>query len=144
MHCQGRFEIIFKLFSFFLHLSTKEEKVYSSCKNSSKTVFLNIKLTSVYLCLKAKNIIKTCILIFLQCTVGAVWLRAKICGWCADPAISLHSYYVSLVQWITCLHPVIRDPGSIPRGVLVWTRDSLVGVVSASLSACFMTWRILV
>ncbi len=31
-----------------------------------------------------------------------------------EPAISLHSHHVSLVQWTTCLLPVIRDPGSNP------------------------------
>jgi hypothetical protein len=36
---------------------------------------------------------------------------------CGEPAISLHSHHVSLVQWTTCLLPVMRDPGSIPRGV---------------------------
>ncbi len=35
---------------------------------------------------------------------------------CADPAISLHSHHVSLVQWTTCLLPIIRDPGSNPLG----------------------------
>ncbi len=36
---------------------------------------------------------------------------------CGDPAISLHSYTVSLVQWVNPLLPVMRDPGSIPGGV---------------------------
>ncbi len=31
---------------------------------------------------------------------------------CGEPAISLHSHHVSLVQWTTCLLPVTRDPGS--------------------------------
>ncbi len=35
---------------------------------------------------------------------------------CAEPAISLHSYTVPLVQWSTRLLPVMRDPGSIPMG----------------------------
>ncbi len=38
--------------------------------------------------------------------------------YCGEPAISLHSYTVLLVQWSTHLLPVMRDPGSIPRGVL--------------------------
>ncbi len=40
---------------------------------------------------------------------------------CAEPAISLHSHHVSLVQWTTHLLPVMRDPGSIPRGYLCET-----------------------
>ncbi len=35
---------------------------------------------------------------------------------CGEPAISLHSHHVSLVQWTTRLLPVIREPGSKPRG----------------------------
>jgi hypothetical protein len=35
---------------------------------------------------------------------------------CADPTISLHSHHVSLVQWIICLLPITRDPGSNPLG----------------------------
>jgi hypothetical protein len=35
---------------------------------------------------------------------------------CGEPAISLHSHTVSLVQWVNPLLPIIRDPGSIPRG----------------------------
>jgi hypothetical protein len=34
-------------------------------------------------------------------------------------AISLNSYTVSLVQWPTHLLLVMRDPGSIPRGILM-------------------------
>ncbi len=49
---------------------------------------------------------------------------------CGEPAISLHSYTVSLVQWVNPLLPVMRDPGSIPRGVLMWHRDSPVSIVS--------------
>jgi hypothetical protein len=48
---------------------------------------------------------------------------------CGEPAISLHSYTVPLVQWSTRLLPVMRDPGSNPRGVLIWNRDSPVSVV---------------
>jgi hypothetical protein len=36
-----------------------------------------------------------------------------------DLAISLHSYTVPLVQWSTRLLPVMRDPCSIPIGILV-------------------------
>ncbi len=52
-------------------------------------------------------------------------------GYCGEPAISLHSHHVSLVQWTTCLLLVARDPGSNPQGgVLMWNRDSPVSVVS--------------
>jgi hypothetical protein len=33
-----------------------------------------------------------------------------------EPAISLHSHHVSLVQRTTCLLPVTRDPDSHPQG----------------------------
>jgi hypothetical protein len=36
--------------------------------------------------------------------------------YCVEPAISLHSHHVSLVQWTTRLLPVMRDPGSNPQG----------------------------
>ncbi len=35
-----------------------------------------------------------------------------------------------MVQWSTRLLPVMRDLGSIPRGVVKWNRDSPVSVVS--------------
>ncbi len=35
---------------------------------------------------------------------------------CEEPAISLHTHHVLLVQWTTCLLPVMRDPGSNPQG----------------------------
>ncbi len=40
---------------------------------------------------------------------------------CGEPAISLHSYTVPLVQWSTCLLLIMRDMGSIPRGYLCET-----------------------
>jgi hypothetical protein len=49
---------------------------------------------------------------------------------CGEPAISLHSYTVPLVQWSIRLLSVMRDSGSIPRGVLLWNRESPVSVVS--------------
>jgi hypothetical protein len=52
----------------------------------------------------------------------------KICD-CGEPAISLHSYTVPLVRWSTSLHPVMRDLGSIARGILIWKRDSPVSAV---------------
>ncbi len=38
----------------------------------------------------------------------------RFCPSCIEPAISLPSHHVSLVQWTTCLLPVTRDPGSNP------------------------------
>jgi hypothetical protein len=38
---------------------------------------------------------------------------------CGEPAISLQSYTVPLVQWSTRLLPAMRDLGLIPRGVLM-------------------------
>ncbi len=35
---------------------------------------------------------------------------------CGEPAISLHSHHVSLVQWTARLLLVTRDPGSNPKG----------------------------
>ncbi len=55
---------------------------------------------------------------------------------CGEPAISLHSHHVSLVQWTTCLLPITRDPVQIPRGVLMWNRDSPVSDVS--LQSCLL------
>ncbi len=49
---------------------------------------------------------------------------------CGEPAILLHSYTVSLVQWVNPLLPFMRNLGSISRRVLMWNRDSLVSVVS--------------
>jgi hypothetical protein len=36
-----------------------------------------------------------------------------------EPAISLHSHHVSLVQWTNPVLPITRDLGSIPLGVLM-------------------------
>ncbi len=49
---------------------------------------------------------------------------------CGESAISGHWYTVPLVQWSTRLLPIMRDPGSNPRGVLMWNQDSPVSVVS--------------
>jgi hypothetical protein len=58
-------------------------------------------------------------------------LLGDVIRWyCGEPAISLHSHTVPLVQVTTCLLPVMRDPGSIPRGVLMWNWDSPVSDVS--------------
>jgi hypothetical protein len=55
----------------------------------------------------------------VSCWGGALW----------NPANSLHSHHVSLVQWTTRLLPVTRGLGSNPEGVLVWNRDSPVSDV---------------
>jgi hypothetical protein len=39
----------------------------------------------------------------------------------AEPAISLHSHHVSLVQWTTHLLPVMKDPVQCPRGYICET-----------------------
>ncbi len=49
---------------------------------------------------------------------------------CGEPAISLHSHHVSMVQWTTCLLPVTRDPGSNLQGGTYVKPDSPVSVVS--------------
>jgi hypothetical protein len=48
---------------------------------------------------------------------------------CGEPAISLHSHHVSLVQWTTGLLPIIKDPGSNPQGGTYVKRDSPVSIV---------------
>jgi hypothetical protein len=48
---------------------------------------------------------------------------------CGEPAISLHSHKVSLVQRVNALFPVMRDMGSIPRGVLMWNWHSPLNIV---------------
>jgi hypothetical protein len=48
---------------------------------------------------------------------------------CVEPAISLHSHHVSLVQWTNPLLPVTRDLGSNPLGGLMWNRDSPVATL---------------
>jgi hypothetical protein len=48
----------------------------------------------------------------------AAYVHASYCG---EPAISLHSHHVSLVQWTNRLLPIMRDSGSIPRGYLCET-----------------------
>jgi hypothetical protein len=45
--------------------------------------------------------------------VSHIYILRRQCG---GPAISLHSHHVSMIQWITCLLPVTRDPGSNPQG----------------------------
>jgi hypothetical protein len=48
------------------------------------------------------------------CDVGNLYIKYR--RYCADPAISLHSRDVSLVQWTTRLLPFTRDPGLNPLG----------------------------
>jgi hypothetical protein len=57
-------------------------------------------------------------------------IHAEIQKYYGEPAISLYSHHVPLVQWTTRLLPVLRDPISIPRGVLMWNRDSPVSIAS--------------
>ncbi len=40
----------------------------------------------------------------------------------------IHWYTVPLVQWSTRLLPIMRDPGSIPRGVFMWNWDTLLAL----------------
>jgi hypothetical protein len=57
---------------------------------------------------------------FFCVLLHVVWYRPTrevVC--CGEPAISLHSHTVSLVQWVNPLLPLMRDPGSIPRGVFM-------------------------
>jgi hypothetical protein len=63
-------------------------------------------------------------------THPTIYLPLRYYPYCGEPVISLHSHTVSLVQWVNPLHPVMRGPGSIPRGVLLGNRDSPVSVVS--------------
>ncbi len=59
----------------------------------------------------------------LLCSVSSVIFSHSNSKWeiCGEPAISLHSYTVSLVQWVNALLLVMWDPGSIPRGYLCET-----------------------
>ncbi len=41
--------------------------------------------------------------------------------YCGEPAISLHSHHVLLVQWTTRLHPIMRDRVQSPGGYLCET-----------------------
>ncbi len=67
------------------------------------------------------------------------------CTSCVEPAISLHSYTVPLVQWSSRLLPVMRDPGSIPRGylgetgILLLTMSRYIGDPNV-ISHCGLVW----
>ncbi len=57
----------------------------------------------------------------------------------------MHSHTVSVVQWVNPLLPVLRDPRSIPRGVLMWNQDPPVSVVSLlgdpdAIDHCGLMW----
>jgi hypothetical protein len=54
------------------------------------------------------------------CLGGALWRACNLTA----------LYHVSLVQWTNHLLPAMRDPGSIPRGVLKWNRGFPVCIVS--------------
>jgi hypothetical protein len=60
---------------------------------------------------------------------------------CRDPAISLHSNTGPLVQCSTRLLPIMREPGSIPRGALIWNRDSPVSIGDPDvIDHCGLVW----
>jgi hypothetical protein len=42
----------------------------------------------------------------------------------------MHSHHVSLVQWTTHLLPLMRDPGSIPRGGYLYETGILLLALS--------------
>jgi hypothetical protein len=55
--------------------------------------------------------------------------------------LTAFTHTVSLVQWSTHLLPVMRDPGSIPKGVLIWNWDSPVSVFSLQVTcSCLATY----
>jgi hypothetical protein len=49
---------------------------------------------------------------------------------CGEPAISLHSHHVSMVQWTTRFLPVLGDPGSNPVGGTLCETGILILVLS--------------
>ncbi len=64
-----------------------------------------------------------------NCGCGSVSFKLRVpTSGCAEPAMSLYSHHVSLVQWTTRLLPVTRDLGSKPLGGLMWNWDSPVSV----------------
>ncbi len=85
--------------------------------NSRRTVPLNGKsnLKKYNVCKRVKNI-------------------SPICG---EPAISLHSHHVSIVQWTTRLLPITRDPGSKPLGDLYET-----GILLLAMSRYTFTYSV--
>jgi hypothetical protein len=67
-------------------------------------------------------------------TTDGVGCRGEPCG---EPAISLHSHHVSLVQLTTRLLPIMRDPGSNPQGGYLYEIGiSPVSIVSLHYHVC--------
>ncbi len=65
-----------------------------------------------------------------HCTKTWFWRWGEPVWYCGEPAISLQSHHVSLVQWTTHLLPVTRDLGSKPLGGFCENWDSPVSIVS--------------
>ncbi len=65
---------------------------------------------------------------YSKASILALGLRPHLLWCCGEPAISLHSHHVSLVQWTTRFRT--RDPGLKPLERLVWNQDSPASVVS--------------
>ncbi len=59
---------------------------------------------------------------------------------CGDPAISLHSHYVSLVQWTNPSLPVTRDLGSNPLGILLLALSRYIGDPNMIDHHCGLVW----
>jgi hypothetical protein len=80
--------------SIFLPPPLPDEVDYSICSSSWKS----------------KDILQ------IRVSTKVQWYRNVENCYCGEPAISLHSYTVPLVQWSTHLLPVMRDPGLNPQG----------------------------
>jgi hypothetical protein len=72
-------------------------------------------------------------------TVVTLTIYLFICG---EPAISLHSHHVSLVQWTTCLLPITRDPGTSPLGGYLCETGILLLAMSRYISLSLMIFKI--
>ncbi len=110
-------------------------KNHRSVYNSSNAKF-------VFICLGLKFWLhKIFSLIRLLC---ASFLSGVV-TFCVDHAISLQYIQntVPLVQWSSWSLPVMRDLGSIPRGVLMWNRESPISVVSLQFPhvCCFCLFK---
>ncbi len=58
-----------------------------------------------------------------------------------EPATSLRSYHVSLVQWVNPLLPVMRDLGSIPRrGTYRYVYETRILLLALSRYSTHFTW----
>ncbi len=82
----------------------------NSCTRHMTTLTLKEKLAS------ANTLAKKDFLIHKPYTVSRKDIFIIYVCMCWETAISLHSHHVSLVQWITHLLPVTRDPDSNPLG----------------------------